>query len=349
MSLLDVGGQCYACTLIDFLPFTCPSCTHVFCANHIHGHGCVSPDAPAGPSVKRRRGVCARGGCENETIESIGGLEEGLDGVGIAREVRCAGCADAFCISHRSQDAHACPAPRFYDARHDATIARREKAKELLAKNFPQQAAKERLTMPKQVDRTRSSKLEESKPVPDTRAAATETQVQATPPAAAAPSTPAAPRPAGPEDKLFKAHLMTIRSLAKPLEPRFASVSRDESVAIEWVVDESGSKLRSWAEQPAGKYNPKAAGLALAGPPAKPTRAWVPLSTPIGKLFDSLVAQGKVARPKDAADAKQAVSLLKVSTQPVSSREPVVLDLSQAVEGQISSGDVLVLVRGWNA
>lgn len=98
MSLLDVGAQCYACTLIDFLPFPCPTCSHTFCANHIHGHGCASPDRPAGPSVKRRRGVCARQACENETIESIGGLEKGLDGEGIARQVRCPGCAEAFCI-----------------------------------------------------------------------------------------------------------------------------------------------------------------------------------------------------------------------------------------------------------
>lgn len=178
--------------------------------------------------------------------------------------------------SHRAQDAHACSAPRFYDARHDTTIARREKAKELLAKHFPQQAAKERLTMPKQVDRTRSSKPDASTPATSTKAAATEPPATVTPPIET-PATPAPPRPAGPEDKLFKAHLMTIRSLAKPLEPRFASTSRDESVTVEWVVDESGSRVRQWAEAPAGKYNPKAAGLALAGPPAKPARVWVPL------------------------------------------------------------------------
>ncbi|TXT13126.1 hypothetical protein VHUM_01527 [Vanrija humicola] len=330
MSLLDIGAQCYACTLIDFLPFPCPTCSHTFCANHIHGHGCASPDRAPGPSVKRRRGVCARPACENETIESVGGLEVGLEGEGIAREVRCPGCAEAFCISHRAQDAHDCTAPRFYDARHDATIARREKAKQLLARNFPQQAAKERVTMPKQVDRTRSSKAEEPKSGPTT-AANTDTTAQVVPPAA----TP------GPEDKLFKAHLMTIRSLAKPLEPRFASASRDESVSVEWVVDESGSRVRQWVAGPEGKYNPKAAGLALAGPPAKPSRVWVPLSTPVGKLFDSLATQGKVARPKDSADAKQ------VCTQPGAPRTPVVLDLSQAVQSQISSGDVLVLVRGW--
>jgi hypothetical protein len=102
MSLLDVGARCAACSLVDFLPFTCPGCSQVFCREHVQGHDCASQpqaEAEAGPSRKRLRGTCAYGECKEETIESVGGLEAALEeeGEGIAREVRCT-CGGAFCI-----------------------------------------------------------------------------------------------------------------------------------------------------------------------------------------------------------------------------------------------------------
>jgi hypothetical protein len=86
MSLLDVGARCAACSLVDFLPFTCPGCSQVFCREHVQGHDCASQpqaEAEAGPSRKRLRGTCAYGECKEEE--------------GIAREVRCT-CGGAFCI-----------------------------------------------------------------------------------------------------------------------------------------------------------------------------------------------------------------------------------------------------------
>lgn len=200
----------------------------------------------------------------------------------IAREVRCV-CGGAFCIvcvalpnnehwnitdsRHRSQEAHECTAPRELSARNDAVMERRDKAKELLAKHFPQQAARERAVMPQQVDKTRSAPppSQSSQPQPMDAAA---TPITPVPPAPA----PAPARSA--DEKLYKLHLTKIRSLARPLD---AKVSRDASAAVEFVVDEGGDRVRVWTEAE-GKYAPTAVAAALGT--AKPERIWVPIVRP---------------------------------------------------------------------
>jgi hypothetical protein len=184
---------------------------------------------------------------------------------------------------HRSQEAHECTAPRALHARQDAAAVRREKAAEVMAKHFPSQAGKERLRMPKQVDRTRTG----SPPRPSTSSSPTASSAA---PTAAPPPAEPAPAALTANDKLYKLHQTKTRSLARPLDPK---VPREESAAIEFVVDESGAKVRTWLAAD-GKYAPTAVGTALGG--GKPERLWVPHVMPGGKLFDTLVARGKLPR-----------------------------------------------------
>lgn len=100
MSLLDVGSRCQECTLVDFLPFTCPSCSFVFCRAHVQSHACPAAQSaqPGEPSRKRVKGTCAFASCQEETLESVGGFETSEE-ESIARQVRCV-CGGAFCISY---------------------------------------------------------------------------------------------------------------------------------------------------------------------------------------------------------------------------------------------------------
>lgn len=43
--LLDIGKHCYKCRQLDFLPFSCELCGHVYCLEHRH-HGCKLEDSP---------------------------------------------------------------------------------------------------------------------------------------------------------------------------------------------------------------------------------------------------------------------------------------------------------------
>lgn len=109
MATLHIGAQCQTCNVVDFLPFKCPHCSGTFCKEHVHHHGCVEPSTSAPPATessrKRVKGTCALSGCEFETIESLGGYEDSTtDGIkasdeDIARQVRCKGCQQAFCLT----------------------------------------------------------------------------------------------------------------------------------------------------------------------------------------------------------------------------------------------------------
>lgn len=108
MATLHIGAQCATCKLVDFLPFICPHCSATFCGDHVHHHTCADSSIDSGPiagsSRHRVRGTCPTRGCNAETIESLGGYEdEPVDGgrvseEKIAREVRCTGCLQAFCL-----------------------------------------------------------------------------------------------------------------------------------------------------------------------------------------------------------------------------------------------------------
>ncbi|CAK9786882.1 hypothetical protein CC85DRAFT_331550 [Cutaneotrichosporon oleaginosum] len=321
MSLLDIGARCHACALVDFLPFSCPGCSKVFCREHVQTHDCPTPAAARPEWRKRLRGICAYGGCDEETIESIGGLEGSADDV--AREVRCT-CGNAYCVKHRSQEAHECGAPRALHARQVAAAVRREKAAEVLARHFPGHT-KERLGIPKQVDRTRTGSPPRSE------------QSGAAPTVAAPPpprESPVPPATLTADDKLYKLHQIKTRSLARPLDPK---VPREESAAIEFVVDEGGTRLRTWLAGE-GKYAPTSVGQAMVT--GKPERVWVPHVMPGGKLFDTLVARTKMSR------TGMPITVLIVSPRP-GSRTATALDLTCPAGPQIVTGDILVVVRGW--
>ena len=104
MSLLEIGVQCEACNLIDFLPTTCPLCHHVFCGSHIHTHPCS--EAPtfsrfpnAGPSSFKPKATCEQRGCGNPTMEAISGKESATK-TGLVKQIRCSGCDLAFCTMY---------------------------------------------------------------------------------------------------------------------------------------------------------------------------------------------------------------------------------------------------------
>ena len=103
MSLLEVGKACSRCFTIDFLPFTCPSCSLTFCRSHVHSHGCSLPtttehNAEAGPSSFNRKITCDYTGCSRPRIEAIAGIEHD-EGERIAKQVRCNTCKGAFCTT----------------------------------------------------------------------------------------------------------------------------------------------------------------------------------------------------------------------------------------------------------
>lgn len=227
-------------------------------------------------------------------------------------------------FSHRSQDAHDCPGPSEDTVRNDASIARRAHAQEVLARTMPQAAGKARLTMPKQVDKTRSApppdptKLppsviaEQEREAEESRAREQSTSTPTPVPASAlAPSAAPAVTPAALAStitwtdspayaKLHKIHCVKVRSLSKPLDPR---TPREQSRAVEWTVDLGGERVRTWAAQ-TDSFKPDKAAVTLGE--RKAERIWVPevgwltrkgtnpQVMPGGKLFDNITSAAKL-------------------------------------------------------
>ncbi|WVQ79904.1 hypothetical protein IAT38_002004 [Cryptococcus sp. DSM 104549] len=325
MSILSPGTRCTSCPLVDFLPFTCPSCQQAFCRSHIQTHGCTDD---AGPSValgKLDRGKkrCEVEGCERESIESVAGVngrqgEEGGDG--IAREVRCSGCGGAYCTRHRAQTSHSCTAPLEHNARHDAFLARRAKAREIIAQHFPEQADRvvPKPPPPKDVVRKRPPSPERLPP---------SLQPQ---PVAAATDGAGAKKTKTKAEKLWDLHLRKVRSSATRLGIG-STVLDEERRFFEWGVDLDGVKVKGWQEK--GKWE------------GKLERAWVGLEMPVGKLLDLIIAQAKVARPK-SDDSSQALSILCLHSPPDSTPSVTPLELPLSAGKAIPEGAAVVLIRG---
>lgn len=52
--VMNIGKNCYKCNQLDFLPFYCEFCKHVYCSNHrsLDVHDCVGrPQRPVSPSL----------------------------------------------------------------------------------------------------------------------------------------------------------------------------------------------------------------------------------------------------------------------------------------------------------
>ncbi|WVQ98226.1 hypothetical protein IAU59_005349 [Kwoniella sp. CBS 9459] len=372
MSILAPGARCSSCSLVDFLPLTCQYCILPFCSDHIGSHRClagVDDDDEAGPSTSTRgigklnRGkkACALAGCERESIESIAGLADSSDGDGdpgdterekesIAREVRCRGCGGAYCVSHRSQASHSCSAPLDHNARHDAFLVRREKARELIAQRFPEHAGKVVPKPPPQkdvvrtkpvMDSSKSSSVGENgvKTITSTGDAgpAASTALSATPTSISTSTPTQTPEPKTKvktkADKLWDIHLRKIRSSAEPLL-RGSRVSENEARRFfECTVDMSQDKVkvRSWLKS--GKIDGKA------------ERVWVLDIMPVGKIMDLMIAQSRTPRPS-TKDPSQALNLLCLFPDSDGTRQVKKLDLSKPASGEIVEGSLVVLVRG---
>lgn len=122
--------------------------------------------------------------------------------------------------------------------------------------------------MPKQVDRTKREPVRTT-PVASTSEAVEllssgNVQPSADPPAQQPTTTSTA------DDKIYKSHVMKLKSLAKPIDPK---VPRADGCAVEWGIDEKREKLDAWLA--GGKYAPSTAAAALSE--SKPERIWIPL------------------------------------------------------------------------
>ncbi|XP_042893769.1 AN1-type zinc finger protein 1-like [Penaeus japonicus] len=101
MELPDLGKQCSAstCQQLDFLPIECQFCNKIFCKEHFPPdyHGCT------GDYNKVVTEVVGQGG----TLH-LCQLPECKDGE--LTPVICPGCSKNFCLRHRHQVDHQCPA-----------------------------------------------------------------------------------------------------------------------------------------------------------------------------------------------------------------------------------------------
>lgn len=260
MSLLDVGKACYQCSTVDFLPFSCPQCSHSFCRAHVHSHGCSLPTTEshpeAGPSTFSKKVTCEYGSCGRPRIEAIAGV---LEAGGIGKQVRCHGCQGAFCTtyvecisrrrwsangSHRSQESHACSGPLQTHARQDAFLERRAKAKELIAQKFPEIRTREIPKLPPQKD-----VVKQRPPSPERLPPSLQSQTLTPPPP---PSDTVKAKSKSKAEKLLEIELRKLRSLAKPLDPKMRADG--ERRFFQWAVG-STADIEVWKEK--GKIDKK--------------------------------------------------------------------------------------------
>ncbi|EIW71110.1 hypothetical protein TREMEDRAFT_27039 [Tremella mesenterica DSM 1558] len=303
MSLLNIGTRCTSCPSVDFLPLTCPDCLGPFCSLHIQTHECPESASSSSQStqsqevgkVKRRRVRCPIQGCGKVTIQAVAGVE---DDEGVGKEVRCEGCGVAFCVCHRQQDQHSCPAPSSHTARERATQERKERAQQILQLHFPGTTSKPRPTLPPQKDVDIKRKL------PSTTVDQTVTSSSSSSSSA---SKLHEPRDVSVEDKegvkvvktttkaakIHQLHLRKLRSLAEPLE-RPKGV--EEMRYFEWCLCTDHGKVKSWLYT--GKWE------------GEVQRGAIACDTSCGKLLDLLISKTKVKRPGDPLDTSS-VSLIQ--------------------------------------
>ncbi|KAK8847557.1 hypothetical protein IAR55_005416 [Kwoniella newhampshirensis] len=349
MSILSPGTRCTGCALIDFLPITCPRCSLPYCAQHIHSHVCTasSQDDPSKDEdvavgrLGRGKMSCEMRECERESIESVAGLASGSgSGMGegeevkIAREVRCSGCGGAFCVLHRAQTSHTCPAPLVHNERHDAFLTRRERAQQVIGQHFPEHKGK---VVPKppparEIVRKRPSSPERLPPSLQQPTASGSDSSIATSSRGDGSSSITTVRKTKAE-KMWEIHVRKIRMGAQPLIPGGGGAGTDtEKRFFEWGTDLDRSRVEGWKTQ-GQKWV------------AKLDRVWVGVDTPVGKVMDLIIAQAKVARPK-SDDPTQTLGLVCLHAPPDGERIVVSLDLSRPAGEAIVEGSIMILVRG---
>ena len=140
MSIVD-GTHCTlaSCHALTWLPIACPSCRRAFCEQHHQpeAHACPVPARMAASTsvTSPSRWPCSKAGCQRLSLQV-----RASDTPLAHAAPRCERCQQYFCVAHRAPYAHHCTAPapptpgqrRAQDA-----LARKAKAKLILAKHFP--------------------------------------------------------------------------------------------------------------------------------------------------------------------------------------------------------------------
>ncbi|OCF77110.1 hypothetical protein I204_02820 [Kwoniella mangroviensis CBS 8886] len=348
MSILSPGSKCHLCSLVDFLPFICPTCNLVYCQQHISSnlHTCTQQQLDQNTSIDRpgklERGktICEMKGCDRESMESIGGFVAEGEGEGIAREVRCRGCGGAYCVEHRSQSTHSCTAPLDHNVRHDAFLERRDKAREIISQRFPDFRDRVIPKPPpgKDVVKTQSVKTQTQRKE-DNRTTELSKSSSGSGSGEGICQDNAAvdqlkPKIKSKADRLWDIHLKKIRMTAEPLLKLARNDSMTERVFFEWTMDlmQIQENVRKWKES--GKWS----GGRL-------ERGWVDCDMPIGKMLDLIIGRGKIKRSEDQS---QSLHLLSLYPAPDEERQVIQLELSKSAK-MIPQGSLVVLVRGgWN-
>ncbi|KAK6903557.1 hypothetical protein I203_107062 [Kwoniella mangroviensis CBS 8507] len=348
MSILSPGSKCHLCSLVDFLPFICPTCNLVYCQQHISSnlHTCTQQQLDQNTSIDRpgnlERGktICEMKGCDRESIESIGGFVAEGEGEGIAREVRCRGCGGAYCVEHRSQSTHSCTAPLDHNVRHDAFLERRDKAREIISQRFPDFRDRVIPKPPpgKDVVKTQSVKTQTQRKE-DNRTTELSKSSSGSGSGEGICQDNAAvdqlkPKIKSKADRLWDIHLKKIRMTAEPLLKLARNDSMTERVFFEWTMDlmQIQENVRKWKES--GKWSG-----------GKLERGWVDCDMPIGKMLDLITGRGKIKRSEDQS---QSLHLLSLYPAPDEERQVIQLELSKSAK-MIPQGSLVVLVRGgWN-
>ncbi|KAF9451226.1 hypothetical protein P691DRAFT_663715 [Macrolepiota fuliginosa MF-IS2] len=134
-SLLDIGAQCSvpSCSVQDFLPIFCPSCSQYFCQDHVHSdlHSCPTPTPPAQSDTQHDKlQRCALDNCNKLS----------LDAYNETTAAACPTCKRSFCAHHRHPISHKCTSTTTLSQAPAST--KNEKARALLAKVSSSSTAK---------------------------------------------------------------------------------------------------------------------------------------------------------------------------------------------------------------
>ncbi|RXK40894.1 hypothetical protein M231_01742 [Tremella mesenterica] len=263
--------------------------------------------------------------------QAVAGVE---DDEGVGKEVRCEGCGVAFCVCHRQQDQHSCPAPSSHTARERATQERKERAQQILQLHFPGTTSKPRPTLPPQKDVDIKRKL------PSTTVDQTVTSSSSSSSSA---SKLHEPRDVSVEDKegvkvvktttkaekIHQLRLRKLRSLAEPLErPKGVEKMR----YFEWCLCTDHGKVKSWLYT--GKWE------------GEVQRGAIACDTSCGRLLDLLISKTKVKRPTDPLDTSSTWGLMSLVSPLDGERTMKRISLSKSAGGEIEEGTLLILLRG---
>jgi len=99
MQFPDLGNNCTQCNSLDFLPFVCVFCSHVFCKEHLQPghHSCPDYDdnIVSVPSEEKKEKVRCKF-CRQDITQPL-------------ERITCPKCHLIHCLQHRIPESHDCP------------------------------------------------------------------------------------------------------------------------------------------------------------------------------------------------------------------------------------------------